>query len=359
MQNMKSFKFAACAALCAAALASCTSKAVIEGSFAAAPADGKVTVKMMEGSALKTLDTLTLSSKGGFRYDFPVQKGRPEFVYLYCGETKVSSLLLAQGDRVRVQCDTAGFWSVEGSQDCQALLQMEKDLSQITASETITLQEYVAYYRKMVKYVLSNSRSLTVVPAFFQKIGDTPVFAQATDAILMSSVADSLSGVYPESRWISVLRSEAAARERQLSLQAIIASAGDSSYPDLFLPDIKGQTVQLSSVALKATLVVFWDASLPENKIYNNDVLLPLYKQFNAAGLQIYAVCPTSDKPAWAMVVREQNAPWINVCDTKGRSLGTYGVTQVPSLYLVSDKGLEKLSDISLSAVSKAVRAAL
>lgn len=360
MPNMKNSKILVYLAAALMALSSCKSKAVVEGSFCASPADGRVIVKTMEaGSITKVLDTLTLSDNGTFRYSFPVEKGKPEFAYLYCGDTKVASLLLKAGDRVKVQCDTIGFWTVSGSDDCAQLLQIEKDFSALVASGTVTLKDYVEYYRKMTKYVLSNAHSLTIIPVLFQKVGDVPVFNQKSDAVIFSALADSLSASYPESRWVEILRKEAKLRGKILSLDTMISSAKNTAYPDLFLPDIKGNTIQLSEIALKATLLVFWDATEPNNKIYNNDVLAPLYAQFRTRGLQIYAVCPTGDKPTWAMVVREQDNPWINVCDTRGNSLGMYGVTEVPSLFIVSENGVQKLSDITLAGLTKSVQAAL
>ena len=63
-----------------------------------------------------------------------------------------------------------------------------------------------------MKYVITNSKSLTVIPVFYQYVGEGfPVFSQESDAIVFNSVLDSLKTVYPESKYVKALEAEAAA----------------------------------------------------------------------------------------------------------------------------------------------------
>ena len=115
----------------------------------------------------------------------------------------------------------------------ESLLQVEKDHAAAIAKleslssriqnsssqeETAALaremsQAYVDYYRNCVKYVLQNSKSLTSVPVLYQNFGaDLPVFAQSTDAMHFVAVSDSLSTVYPESKYVKALKKEAERR---------------------------------------------------------------------------------------------------------------------------------------------------
>ena len=48
------------------------------------------------------------------------------------------------------------------------------------------------------------------------------------------------------------------------------------------------------------------------------------------------------DKTAWAASVKEQELPWISVCDGKGAmspSVITYNVASVPTMYIFNAKG--------------------
>lgn len=334
-----------------AGLSSCSNKAVVKGSFQDAPASGTVLVKTVEGSLMQTIDTVKVAENGTFTYKYDAVKGQPEFVYLYCGDTKVASLLLASGDKVSVKCDTVGLWTVSGSEDCEKLREVELRHALISSSDVVTGRQFVDYYRSMVRYVLENSHSLVVVPVFYQKIGDVPVFAQPADGVLMGNVADSLATVYPDSKYVKMLRSVAKARDNELALSYRLSEAEVVEYPELVLPDVNGKNVALTSVQTGKTLVVFWDATDPGNKIFNQEVLKPLYEKYQAKGLGIYAVNVGLDKANWAMVVREQGLKWTNVCDTKGNSLYLYGVSQTPTVFLISNGKLKRINNIALRSI--------
>lgn len=334
-------------------------KAAVQGSFPQSPLSGTVTARISDKSGIKVLDTVKLSDKGSFKYEFPVKKGEPEFLYFYYGDTKVASLLLSRGDEVKLSCDTLGMWTVEGSLDCSRLRENELALAKLVSQPVITLRSYLEHYRSMMKYVMTNSHSLTVVPVLFQKAGDTPVFSQASDGVLFNAIADSLETVYPKSRYVKILRDEAVSRINMLSFQSKIENAKETFFLDFELPDDKGQKVALSSVCGKATLLVFWNAGDPVHKMYNLEVLKPLYDKYEAAGLRIFAVNAGTDKNVWAMAVREQKLQWTNVCDTRGTALGLYGVSQVPAIFLISDNGTERLEKGDLSYLGGKVGSAL
>ena len=59
------------------------------------------------------------------------------------------------------------------------------------------------------------------------------------------------------------------------------------------------------------------------------------------------------DKTAWATVVRSQQLPWINVCDTRGNQsplLVQYGLTELPTAYFLVDGDMDPNASISDAA---------
>ena len=259
-------------------------------------------------------------------------------------------VILNRGDRVKVVADTLGNYSVEGSEESARLLQANKDFqdfmsrfSATAASLTVDnarevradlSRQYVGYYRQAVKYVLSNSKSLSVIPVFYQKINDDfPVFGQDTDAMLFNAVADSLATVYPESRYVAALRKEAGNRKSNMEMNERIRLAGNLSYPDLNLPGLDGKRLKLSEMTGKVILVNFWTAPADGSKIYNMDVLKPLYAKYKDKGLDIYSVNIDTDKALWASVVRNQGLEWTSVCDglgTASPAISLYNVQDLP-----------------------------
>jgi predicted transcriptional regulator len=65
-----------------AALASCASKASVEGTIAGA-SDAQVVVKLLDVNRYTVLDTIKTDAKGKFAYSIEVEEGMPEFVYLF------------------------------------------------------------------------------------------------------------------------------------------------------------------------------------------------------------------------------------------------------------------------------------
>ncbi len=339
--------------------AACGNKAKIEGVVADAPSS-EVIVKLLNINQYQVLDTLKTDASGKFSYKVDVKKGQPEFIFVFYKDVKVASLLLEAGDKVSVSADTLGRFTVEGSEESVKLAQVEKDyadaliklsdLSSIlmtaTGAEADAAkrqmgQEYISYYRSRVKYVMENSKSLTVVPVLFQNFGsDLPVFGQSTDAIQFTNVADSLEMVYPDSRYVKALRTEAKRRMDYMELETRLNSAEEIGYPDIVLPDVNANKIRLSEVDSKVVMLFFWSSADASQKMFNLDFLKSVYEDYHKKGLEIYQVSLDVDKAAWARVVKEQKLPWINVCDSRGSAspyVLTYNIGSLPAVYVISD----------------------
>ena len=342
------------------ATVSCSKKAKIEGTLSGA-SEGEVIVRLLDVNKYQVLDTIKTDISGRFTYKADVKEGQPEFIYLFYGDTKVASLLLLNGDKVKVTADTLGNYSVTGSDESALLMQVEKDeeafqnrmaslaarIEDLDASSALAAQlrselsrEYVNYYRDRVKYVLTNPYSMTIIPVLYQNVGeDLPIFGQVTDAIHFRNACDSLKTLYPESKYVKALEQETNRRQNYLNLETRIGSASEAGFPDVELPDITGQKVRISDLDCKAIMVYFW-TEVDSHKMQNLDLLQPIYEKYHSKGLEIYSVCLHTDKTAWATTVRSQNLPWVNVCDGKGTSSPAvllYNVTKVPVAYFIID----------------------
>ncbi len=333
--------------LCALLAASCGKpSAHIDGTLTGA-ADSQVIVKLLDINNYKILDTVKTDASGHYTYKVPVQPGQPEFVYLFYGDTKISSLLLQEGDDVKVVTDTLGFGSVVGSVESERLQEVERRfaafLSEAERSEDNAAfrRSYIQYYRDAVRYVLTNPYSLTVVPVLFQNVNPSlPVFSQTTDALHFRSALDSLSTVYPESRYVKALENETVRRENLMSLNNQLSLATETEYPDIKSKDVHGNEVSLYALDSKAVILYFWTVTDANSKILNQETYKPVYEDFHDKGLEIFAVSLDTDKAAWASVVRSQELPWVNVNDGLGSAspaVTLYNVTTLPKAYLIVD----------------------
>ncbi len=344
----------------AALVAACTPGAKVSGIIESAPSS-EVIVKLLDVNRYEILDTVALDAAGKFSYKVEIEKGQPEFIYLFHNDTKIASLLLDAGDDVSVKADTLGNYEVSGSEESLKLAQVEKNhaealgrlnglLKQIEASadenEISSLRkemgkEYVDYYRNCVKYVIQNSKSLTSLNVLYQNFGaDLPVFSQSTDAIHFVNTADSLETVYPESKYVKALRKEAERRFGYLEFATQLRNAKEVGFPDVTLPDINAEKITLSEVDAKVIMLYFWNPSDASQKMFNLDVLKSLYEDYRAKGFEIYQAALAPDKTEWAQIVRQQNLPWINVCDGLGGNssyVALYNIPALPATYIIAD----------------------
>lgn len=335
------------------ALSSCSERATIKGSLANGP-DKDVIVKQLNINSYNVLDTLKTAKDGSFLYKVPVKEGQPEFIYLFYGETRIAALLLEKGETVHVEADTLGNFEVSGSEGSEKLAVVDRKYTDFINSvlECETAKEishlYVNHYRESVRYVLGNQKSLTCIPVLFEQLtNEIPIFNNPTDALIFRGVADSLKAIYPESAYVKALDKEASRREQRLNIDSKFNEAATLGYPDLNLPDMKGQKRALSSIDAKAILVHFWDSSQPSHSMLNNEGLLPVYKEFHDKGFEIYSVCLDADKAQWGNVVKSQNLPWINVNDGLGArssSIMLYNLTNLPASFLIVDDELRNVS---------------
>lgn len=347
------------AALIAAA---CTPVAKIEVTLDSAPSS-EVVMKLLNINQYEVLDTLKTDASGRFTYKVNVEEGQPEFVYVYYNDKRVVSLLLEAGDKVTVSADTLGNYTVTGSEESSKLALVEQEYSaaqkrlqdiaiqmenaeesQASALTQSLGKEYVNYYRQCVKYILENSRSLTVVPVLYQNFGiDLPVFGQSTDAIHFVNMADSLALSYPQSKYVRALRKEAERRYGYMELEAKFRTAATIGFPDIALPDINAEMVRLSEVDSKVIMIYFWNPADADQKMFNLDVLESLYADYHKKGFEIYQVALTVDKASWAQVVKKQNLPWINVCDRLGAAspyVTSYNIPLLPATFIIADGAL-------------------
>ena len=106
--------------------AACSNNAKIEGNLEGASST-EVVVKLLNVNKYEVLDTVKTDASGRFTYKMNVTKGQPEFVYLFHKDTKVASLLMEAGDKIKVQADTLGNYTVDGSVESEKLAQVEKN----------------------------------------------------------------------------------------------------------------------------------------------------------------------------------------------------------------------------------------
>lgn len=326
----------------------------------------EIVLSKLQVNQIKVVDTLKLDSKSAVKYNVSVAEDMPDFYYLSYNRKRLASMLLKGGDKVNVSVDTlGGDLKIEGSEESVKLAEIEAKVHQFTAKfdslsyELVSAVEanesekvdrlqhelgrhFIAYKRAAVADIMKNPYSFTNVTLLYQQLNENlPLFGDMTDVAYFKRVADSLQTVYPNSVYVRSLKDEVAKKENMLALSNRLKAAEELAYPELSLPDTKSEVHKLSSLLGKPFILIFWTSTVAQQKMFNHD-LKELYKKYNPKGLEIYQVSADVDKASWATIVKEQELPWINVCDGFGAqstALHTYGVSTLPAMFIFDKAG--------------------
>jgi peroxiredoxin len=375
--------------LAALMAASCTKSntAVVDAHIEGA--DNKlVMVAQLSVNQMKLVDTVRTDSKGTFKSEFAVSEETPNFYYIAYNGRRLASLVLKSGDKVKVTADTLGKnVTIEGSEESVLMQKYETGLTSAIAQFEATSSElgkamevrddaavqnlnaqlsrlYVKYKQDMIKSIMQNPYAFANVQALYQSLmPGLPIFGGENDHFLFQRVHDSLQTLYPNSVYVKSLQEQIKAAQDLKLLASRIENADETSFPNISLPDINAKNVDLSSLEGRPFILMFWTVADPNQKMFNND-LMEIYNKYKSAGLEIYQVSIDTDKTAWATAVKEQNLPWISVCDGKGAAsiaVATYNVTAIPSMFVFNRKGdIVASNDLfSKSKVEEAVKKAL
>lgn len=328
--------------------------------------NAEVVLYQLAVNQVKTVDTIKTGADGKFSYTVAMPEAAPDFYYLTYKGNKLASLVLKAGDKVSVKVDTLGAGlAIEGSEESLLLGQYEKGLATVSAqmaqmseqmnaaiekkdlaaAEELKIKmgkSYVNYRRGLIKTIMENPYSFANINALYQQVGQQlPVFSSENDYLLVERVHDSLATLYPSSVYLQSLKEQISGAKNAIALAEKIYEAETKSFPNLSLPDINAKNVELSSLEGKPFILMFWTISEPSQKMFNND-LKELYRKYRNSGLEIYQVSLDEDKTAWASAVKDQQLPWISVCDGKGHAspaVVAYNLLTVPTMFVFNAKG--------------------
>lgn len=340
---------------------SATISANVEGA-----AKKDIIVAQLAVSQMRAVDTLKTGDNCMAKGEIAMAGEEPNFYYLVYNGKRLASLILKPGDNVSVKVDTLGKGLViEGSEESLLLQHYENALAQVNAefnalsakfAEAVDKKEtalakdlsaqlgrlYIKHRQATIKKIMENPYAFANVQVLYQSVANQlPVFSAEKDFLLMQRVHDSLATIYPGSVYLKSLQGQIKSGQNATLLADKIAKAGEESFPNISLPDINAKNVDLSSLEGKPFILMFWTITEASQKMFNND-LKELYRKYSDNGLEIYQVSLDVDKTAWATAVKEQELPWISVCDGKGSaspSIATYNIATIPYMFVFNKNG--------------------
>lgn len=323
---------------------------------------------------LRKIDSLIIKNK--CRFSFSTMSKLPDFYQLRFSGDKIISLLLEPGEKALISADYNDLNNtmiIEGSKGSILLNEILKrleitksrldsisDIYNNTMSESAKKdleEEYkgiIEEHRKYsIAFILENLSSLACITALYQEINpETSLFNRIRDIQFYKLVTDSLSKRYPRSNHVTVLKVNTSRLIQDYSRQKILSLANPENYllPEIALPDIKGDTIRLSSLKGRFVLLSFW-ASWNQESIKANLKLKEIYKKYHNKGFEVYQVSFDNNMDQWTRAIKFDELSWLNVIDTafpKSFAALKYNVDNLPSNYLI-DKNMETILGKNLS----------
>jgi peroxiredoxin len=314
------------------------------------------------------VDSLKLTKQGEFR--FKLDLTHPG-IYLLRNDTgAIISLLPSPGEHLFIESSYPGFgksYTVAGSPESENIRQLSEKLNDTRANlrklddavstlPSLSEEQASEYFAKRnaiisdqksftIQFIISNLKSLSGIYAIYQTLGpEQYVLNENRDIQYMKILADSLSLHFPDVPLVKAFVADARTTEKNYydlkSLSEKIKEA-KTGLPDLRLPDLKGDTISLSSLKPKVTLLLFW-GSLNEDSRALIPSLMATYDKYHKEGFEVYAVSLDNNREYWERAVRYFDTRWINVSELsypESKAAILYNVSTIPSSFLINRQG--------------------
>ena len=315
------------------------------------------------------LDSTRIKNSGSF--SFTVKPSLPSFYRIRISDNNFITLLAEPNEAINFSAEASnlpGTYIVEGSEGSSLLKELDERLTNTKKQmeplirEIIELEEGPDFSREearineevneiikaqryfSVAFILENIESLAAITALYQQLDDDYyVMNQTRDIQYMKIVAQSLTEKYPESPHVKALAADAENQERRYELFRLLSKAeaeGEvhTTFPDIALPGIDGDTIRLQNVPEKYILL-FFGSSLNQASVQLGHQLIPLHRSYHGKGFQIYQVSVERDREEWVRSIKFSELPWVNVAtfgEGKFDAAIKYNVQQIPSSYLIN-----------------------
>lgn len=135
----------------------------------------------------------------------------------------------------------------------------------------------------------------------------------------------------------------------------------DQMAPEISLPGVKDNTVNLSSLKGKVVLVDFWASWCSPCRAAIPSVI-KLYDKYKAKGFEVFGVSIDSKKVDWLKAIDHDKIKYTQVMDKDGWNSAVaekYGVYSIPSSFLLDKTGKVIAVDLDGEALENKVKSLL
>ncbi len=182
---------------------------------------------------------------------------------------------------------------------------------------------------KLIRKCQSNYKVFQFVSVFlFNHFRESEIMGQ--DAVLLKIADDIyLSG---KADWVSKEFLDDLRKQTELLRHNLIGMKAEN----LVIDSYKGIFVSLYDVEKEYTILYFWEPNCGHCK-EATPKLKAYYEKAKSQGIEVFAVCTISDRPAWSKYIEENGLTWINGWDPDRASHFDYyyNVQSTPMIYIL------------------------
>lgn len=324
-------------------------------------------VSSLGAQNVEMLDSVKLGSNGKFSFELAASQ-YPEFYFIKIGG-KTITLLADSTKKITLESELPDLLEnakISGSEESNLILKVDEKLGALRldyqryrkAWDDIEepeekqkavddIVEKINNYKEDVgQMIMESPRSFFGYYVLYQKLDDSYALFNPYDEKdfkYYGALATSLNIFYPDAPRTKALYAkveDAIRLQRSARFEALIADA-EEGLPDIASPDVKGDTVRLSSLKGKVVLLNYWASSNEPSRVMNR-IISNLYKKYKYRGFEVYQCSLDKSKVRWEMAIEEDGVKWITVCDLKGpnsSSVWSYNVQELPTNYLIDRNG--------------------
>lgn len=313
---------------------------------------------------VQKIDSVKLGKGGEFSFKVNAPADSPEFYTLSIGrhiinfavDSTETLTIKATLPQMETEYSVAGNESSEKmreigimQQKTQArLLEIERDEWMLPGDKVDSIESILKAYKERVKndYIFVSPSSAYAYFAVCQSLTDLrgtfmlfDPLADRADVKCYATVATAWDGAYPNAARTQQLCNMAikgmdnTSLPRQMALEVDESKISETGIINITLPDINSKMHSVTDLKGKVVLIDFTVYGAKQSA-ERTRLMRSLYEKYHSQGFEIYQISLDEDIHFWKYSC--ENLPWICVHETDGTATRVYGITNLPTFFLVN-----------------------
>lgn len=313
---------------------------------------------------VQKIDSVKLGKDGAFSFRVDAPVDCPEFYTLSIGRHIINfavdstETLIVKASLPRMESE----YVIEGNessekmreiavmqQQTQArLVAIERNEGMLPGDKVDSLENILNDYKERIKngYIFVSPSSAYAYYAVCQSLtdmrGSFMLFNPLTDRSdvkCYATVATAWDGAYPNAARTQQLCNMAikgmdnTALPQQRALEVDESKISETGIIDINLPDINSRMHSITDLKGKVVLIDFTVYGARESA-ERTRLMRSMYEKYRAQGFEIYQISLDEDIHFWKYSC--ENLPWICVHETDGTATRIYGISNLPTFFLVN-----------------------